>query len=155
MSTTENIDHLISLLTAKRDGKKIERHCDKCGPDYRCAVCRGWEDFEILTLAFHPDHYRIAPEPAPKGKVCGWCKNTLWPKPTPTYRPYNNLDEFPFNCKVRKKLTPWQFFTPIWGDSTGIECPILGPLTWKKLFDDCEITINGRDWTPAGVEEGK
>ena len=80
MTTTEQINHLISLLIAKRDGKKIERHCANCGPDYVCPRCKEWTDFRPVELCRYQDCYRIAPEPAPTHQtVCAHCKEVIQP----------------------------------------------------------------------------
>lgn len=63
---TEQLKHLISLLQAKLQKKILIHRCAICGPDYVCPACKNWNDFREKTLAKHPEHFRIATEPAPE-----------------------------------------------------------------------------------------
>ena len=186
MSTTENIDRLISLLIAKRDGKKIERHCDKCGPDYRCAVCRGWEDFEMLTLAFHPNHYRIALYPEPKQKetkmknrhiivgennkcLCGmfegkalFCADII--ASIDTIKKHGQSWDGGFLARLLGSMVkdmdkePAPTHQTVCAHCKEVIQPGTCHISWgtPEKHEICiSQTIIGRDWTPAGVEEGK
>lgn len=63
---TQQLKHLISLLQAKLDGRKLERHCEYCGPDYKCPTCSTWDCFSESNLAAAPNNYCIATEPVPE-----------------------------------------------------------------------------------------
>ena len=69
------------------------------------------------------------------------------------YRPYKDESEVPMVVRFRRKGEETvyslekisRFGLHINGMSYG----------FKAAFESLEQTINGRDWTPAGVEEGK